>query len=259
MRVTLLTDFGLRDGYVAAMKGAMLRRVPELRFVDISHEIPPGAIAPAAYVLRQAAPFFPQGTVHLVVVDPGVGGPRRGVACRIGEQLYVAPDNGVLGQVLALEAPIEAHEILSPLAGDPEPSPVFHGRDLFGPVAARLAAGGSFADVGPEVDPATLLRPGWPEPERECDGWTAVVIHVDRFGNLVTNLELPDGAPQGVAELCGHRLPLARTYSEVPEGALLALRGSTGLLEIARNGASAADLLGAAPGLVVAFRVHERS
>ena len=122
-RITLTTDFGLRDGYVAAMKGAILSCNAELLLIDVTHEIPPGEIAAAAYVLRQATSFFPAGTVHLVVVDPGVGSERRGVACQCGSQLYVAPDNGVLSAVLEPEASVRAHLISRPELWRKDPSP----------------------------------------------------------------------------------------------------------------------------------------
>jgi len=258
--ITLTTDFGLRDGYVAAMKGAILSSSPELRLIDVTHELPPGGIAAAAYVLRQAAPFFPAGTVHLVVVDPGVGSGRRGVACRCGSQLYVAPDNGVLSAVLESEPPLRAHEISRPQLWRKDPSPVFHGRDVFGPVAAHLAGGGDLGEVGEAIDPASLIRAPWPEPRLQGDVWTGAVIYVDRFGNLVTSVPLEPGSTgAGSVEIGDRRLELARTYSDVPDGELLALRGSSGLLEIACNGGSAARMLGAKPGHVITFRAQPRS
>lgn len=258
--ITLTTDFGLRDAYVAVMKGAILSRAPEVRIVDVTHEIPPGDIASAAYVLRQAAGFFPTGTVHLVVVDPGVGSERRAIACECGPHLYVAPDNGVLTAVLHANPPVRTHLISRHELWRKQPSPVFHGRDIFGPVAAHLASGRRLDDVGDAIDPDTLLRLPWPEPRLEGDEWTGAVIYVDRFGNLVTNLPLEAGAVlAGTVETGGRCFTLARTYSDVRKGELVALRGSSGLLEIACNGGSAAGVLGASPGHMVTFRVQRRS
>ncbi len=258
--ITLTTDFGLRDGYVAAMKGAILSCNAELLLIDVTHEIPPGEIAAAAYVLRQATSFFPAGAVHLVVVDPGVGSERRGVACRCGSQLYVAPDNGVLSAVLEPAASLRAHLISRRELWRKDPSPVFHGRDIFGPVAAHLAAGGELDDVGEAIDPASLVRIAWPEPQLQGETWTGAVIYVDRFGNLVTNLALePDWAPRGGVEITGREIAVARTYSDVADGELVALRGSSGLLEIACNGGSAAGILGAEAGHVVTLRAQRRS
>lgn len=252
--VTLLTDFGLRDGYVAAVKGVLLSRCPEVRLVDVSHEIPPGAIATAAFVLGQAVPYFPAGTVHLAVVDPGVGSVRRAVACEVGTQRFVAPDNGLLSRVLD-GGPLRAFELREPQLWRDEVSAVFHGRDVFGPVAAHLAAGGALERVGPPLDPATLVRLEWPEPTPRDREFVARIVHVDRFGNLVTSLRIAgEPARTCVVEVAGRTIPVRRTYSDVESGELLALRGSSGLLEIAANGASAAELLGVGPGDVVTWR-----
>ena len=140
MNVTLLSDFGTRDGYVGALKGSLLRRAPGARLIDVSHDIAPGAIASGAFVLAQAAPHFPSGTVHLAVVDPGVGSERRAIACEIGGHHYVAPDNGLLTLVLDLGGTVRAHLISRSELWNSEVSPVFHGRDIFAPVAAHLAA-----------------------------------------------------------------------------------------------------------------------
>ena len=257
--VTVLTDFGEQDGYVAAIKGVLLGREPGLSIVDVSHQIAPGDVAAAAYVLLQAAPHFPAGTVHLVVVDPGVGGARRALAARIGEQLYVAPDNGVLSLVLAAASPAAVRHVTHREFARADASPVFHGRDVFAPSAAFLAAGGALEELGPELDAATLVRlPGEPALADE-DGWRGSVLHVDRFGNLISNIPLPADAGPETAEVAGHTARLVRTYSDVAPGALLALRGSSGLLEVAANGGHAARLTGAARGDVVRLRAPRRS
>jgi S-adenosylmethionine hydrolase len=258
--VTLLTDFGLRDGYVGAMKGVLLSRCADLRMVDLSHEVPPGDIDAGAYVLRQATSRFPAGTVHLAVVDPGVGSSRRAVVVETERHRFVAPDNGLLTLALSGSRETRVHTIENRALWEPEPSPVFHGRDLFAPVAAHLASGGSVDAVGPAVPPNSLVRRPWPEPRRSDDVWTGAVVYVDRFGNLVTNLPVEeDETGRGNVEVAGRRVLLARTYSDVPSGDLLAVRGSSGLLEVACHGASAAEQLGAQIGLVVTWDLRTRS
>ena len=256
--VTLLTDFGWRDGYVGAMKGVLLSRCPDVRLVDLTHEIVPGDVAGAAYVLRQAAPYYPEGSVHLVVVDPGVGSKRRGLAARVNGRFFVAPDNGVLTGVL--EGQAEVYELRESGLWREDPSPVFHGRDVFAPVAAHLAAGGALSEVGPSVPADGLVRASWPKPELVGDEHRGEVVYVDRFGNLVTNLVLDPSLPAGGVATVGDRaLSLRRTYSDVERGELLALRGSSGLLEIACNLGDASGILGAGRGLVVSFRAQPRS
>jgi len=260
--VTLLTDFGGRDGYVGALKGVLLTRCPEAKLVDLAHEIPPGDVAAAAFALAAAAPYFPPGTVHLAVVDPGVGTARRGLALELGAQRFVGPDNGLFSIVLAdaaAAAPptaMRASSLENAALWRAPVSPVFHGRDVFAPVAAHLAAGGRLEDVGPALAPDALVRLAASEPTESDGALRGAVIHVDRFGNLLTNLRLPADAARAGArvEIDGHALPVVRTYGDAPSGALVALVGSTGRLEIAVNGASAAQRLGAGVGHVVIFR-----
>jgi len=252
--VTLLTDFGSSDGYVGAMKGAMLARQPELRLVDLTHEIAPGDVVAAAYVLLQAAPHFPDGTVHLVVVDPGVGTERAALACAARSQLYVGPDNGVLSWVLEDAVDLVVHAISGPVFAPGQASAVFHGRDIFGPAAAHLAAGGVLSELGGRLDSSSLVRL---ERRARRDGnvRTGTVVHVDRFGNLIS--DIPAASPlRGSVELAGRSIPVGRSYADVPRGELLALCGSSGRLEVACNGGNAAQLLGAARGDVIVFRVH---
>ncbi len=251
--VTLTTDFGGRDGYVGALKGVILARCPDARLVDLAHDLLPGDIEAAAFALGESAPYFPPGAVHLVVVDPGVGSKRRALACAIGAHRYVAPDNGVLSLVLARGEPVRAVSLERPEHWRADPSPVFHGRDLFGPVAGALAAGTALDALGPEVPSGALVRSAWPEPRRQGDAWIGAVVHVDRFGNLVTSIPL-DGPARGTAEVAGRRVAAARTYADVDRGALVALRGSSGRLEIAAHGASAAEALRASRGAVVTWR-----
>ena len=251
MIVTLTTDFGLRDGYVAAMKGAMLSAEPALTLVDVTHQIAAQDVMDAAFVLRQAVPSFPAETVHLVVVDPGVGTERRALAARfrVGERShrFVGPDNGVL-PLLAGEAVEAVVELDRPGAwASAEPSATFHGRDLFGPVAARLAGGAPLERLGTAVDAPAAMH--WPLPRTDDQGVDGMVLHVDRFGNCVTNITRDDldglrgGRPfkcyAGSTVIQTH----ARTYAEAGAGDPLTLFGSSGLLEIAVNCGHAARLL----------------
>lgn len=184
--ITLTTDFGIANGYVGTMKGVILRVAPNVRLVDISHEIAPQNIRQAAYVLYTAYPFFPSHTVHLVVVDPGVGSARRPIALRTPAGYFVGPDNGVFSYVMACE-PVEALvELSDPRYRLAEVSHTFHGRDVFAPAAAHLAAGLSITALGPHVlDPVTF-----PPPRLEVapGGVTGEVLHVDHFGNVITSI-----------------------------------------------------------------------
>jgi len=257
--VTLLTDFGTRDPYVAAMKGVVLSIVPDARLVDITHDIAPQDVPGAAYVLGAAWSYFPQGSIHLVVVDPGVGSARRAVAVRAGGHLFVAPDNGVLTHVLREEAPEQAVELRERRYWRAEVSHTFHGRDIFAPVAAHLARGVSLEHLGPSVD--NLVRLPWDPPRRLEDG-TIVghVIHVDRFGNLVS--DIPPGMvvhPSWVEVRVGkvRVRGLSNTYADVDIGQVLALVGSHERLEVAVRQGSAARRSGAGVGATVYVREPE--
>lgn len=265
MIVTLTTDFGLADGYVAAMKGAMLRVAPGLRLVDVTHDIAAQDRMEAAFVLAQAAPFMPDGAVHLVVVDPGVGTDRRGIAARIrrtgGESYtFVGPDNGI-ASLLASDpdagGTVEAVAVLDrPEAWrTPAPSVTFHGRDVFGPVAARLAAGAALEDVGTLADaPADAVTPlHWPLPISDAQGVAGMVLHVDRFGNCLTNIPRAaiDGRDLTVYVGATVIRGVSRTYASVAEGEPVALFGSGEHLEIAVSGGDAAGLLSLTRGAAV--------
>lgn len=254
--VTLTTDFGSRDPFVGVMKGVMLGVNPELTLVDLTHGIEPGKVFQAAFLLENSAGFFPPGTVHLVVVDPGVGGPRRAIAVRNEKSLFVGPDNGCLGRYLPGD---DAVEITNPELLPEERSRTFHGRDVFAPAAAHLASGLPLRELGPPVfDPVVLDPPG---PKISGDVLEARVMHVDRFGNLVTCLNVMDlFAFAGTSTLVFKVGELSfgtfvSTYSDAPEGSLMAYEGSGGYLEIGVARGSAADLTGAAAGdEVVVFR-----
>jgi len=255
--ITLTTDFGEADGYVGAMKGVILGIAPEARIVDISHDIEPQNVRQAAYVLSTAVPYFPQGTIHVVVVDPGVGSARRPIAVRTGSAYFVGPDNGVFSHALAREqeAGVKEPTVLHLNRREfwlPTISQTFHGRDIFSPVAAHLAAGVPFEMLGTPISDPVILS--LPRPERMPDGSIrGEVLHADRFGNLITDIPMSWLAGnQWVFEIAGRRIEgLSATYAAVRRHALLALPGSEGLLEIAVREGSAAERLGVGEGALV--------
>ena len=240
--LTLTTDFGMRDHYVGAMKGVVATIAPDVRVVDITHQVPRFDVVAAAFSIAQAYSYFPAGTVHVVVVDPGVGSARRPVAAQADGHLFVAPDNGVLSEVVGAAEAVEAR-LIHPRHGLPSLSRTFHGRDLFAPVGARLASGLSFHEVGPVLDDLTLF------PATRSSSGTGCVLHVDGFGNVVTSFrehELPIGACLSIA---GETICLrADSYASVPANLLFLIVGSSGYFEVALNQASAANALGVRAG-----------
>ncbi len=236
--VTLTSDFGAEDGYVGAMKGVILSRAPAVTLVDITHAVPRHDIAAAANALADAAPCFPAGTVHLAVVDPGVGEARTPVVVVAGGQLFVGPDNGLFE--LAAPRPEAAYAIADPSFRREPASATFHGRDVFAPAAARLALGAAPHQAGPAVELAGRL--GLARGNR--------VVHVDRFGNLVTDIS---GVPASARFRIGGRAiaGVSATYESVAVGALCAYVGSRGTIEIGVREGSAAELLGAGRGTAV--------
>lgn len=268
--ITLTTDFGLSDAYVAAMKGVILGINPEATIVDISHDITPQNILEAAFVLGTAYEFFPQRTVHLAVVDPGVGTKRRAIILRTPVADFVAPDNGVLsyviaqsstvptdstGQQIELKPNLEAVAITKPDFWRSPVSSTFHGRDIFAPVAAHLSLGLSPTDFGETINSVAVLPLHLPY--RTPDG-TLVghVIHIDSFGNLTTNIrsrDLPEPAKLVSIIMGKHTISgLSPTYAE-GEG-LLALIGSSGYLEIALARGNARAVTGAEVGSELRIR-----
>jgi S-adenosylmethionine hydrolase len=251
--VTLTTDFGTRDAYVAAMKGVILGVCPQATLVDISHEVPPQDVRTGAFLLAEAAPWFPAGTIHLAVVDPGVGSSRRAVAIETQKATLVGPDNGIFARLLCADPMRRAVEITNPRYRRVEVSTTFHGRDLFAPAAAHLACGLDLMELGPAVEELSDLP--IPSPRLEPGLALGEVIHVDRFGNLITNLEgheLPEHPSVQVEG--GPPVGLCRTYADVAPGSLLALIGSSGFLEISVRDGSAAECLAVGPGARVVVR-----
>jgi len=267
--ITLTTDFGLTDAYVAAMKGVILSLNPEAKLVDICHSIKPQSISQAAFVLSTVYQFFPERTIHLVVVDPGVGTERKTVILRTPLADFVAPDNGVLSCVIQqfsvdppdvnrrqieLAPELQAVAITKPEFWRSPVSSTFHGRDIFAPVAARLSLGSPPEDFGEAITSLVILPAS--TPSQEADTLTGHVIHIDNFGNLITNIRSTD-LPQEhrpVAIEVGNKLisGLSRTYAE-GEG-LLALIGSSGYLEISLKNGDARAFLGVEVGSEVKIR-----
>jgi len=236
--ITLLSDFG--SLYPAEMKGAILSRIGDAILVDIAHDVPPQDVRAGAFALMAAARHFPKGTVHLAVVDPGVGTDRLGIVVASGGHLFVGPDNGLL-----LPAAKSAGEPAAWMIGSSffeGAAPTFAGRDVFAPAAAVLASGGDPGSFGPAVDPAGL---DFGRARILDEGIEAEVIYVDGFGNVVLNSA---AIPWDRVELMGRRLRRARTYAEAGADEPLITLGSHGFAEIAVNGGSAKDLFGLAPG-----------
>jgi S-adenosylmethionine hydrolase len=243
--ITLLTDFGTVDGYVAEMKGVLLSITPDVSLVDLSHDIPPQDVEAARLAVARYWRRFPPGTIHIVVVDPGVGSARAAIAVQSDDRFLVGPDNGVLSPAMLLGG-ARAVRLTPP----PNAAPTFHGRDVFAPAAAQLAAGAPLDALG-SIHPEPVIR-RTPETRRLADGAVGgVVVSIDRFGNAVTNLLAPRG---GMVEVAGQSFPVRRTYTDVAAGELTAIIGSTGLVEIAQRDGDAARTLRIARGEPVVLR-----
>ena len=252
--ISLLTDFGTQDGFVGIMKGVILGINPSVFIVDLSHEVPPQDILTGALILRSAVAFFPPATIHVAVIDPGVGSNRRAILVETATALLVGPDNGVL----SLAAPLDSIQRIIHLTNRqyflPNVSLTFHGRDVFAPVAAHVSRGISLEEFGPSV--ASMERLTLPHVERDTAKMAGRIIVIDRFGNLVTNITATDLLPFPTERLSVSIGPvqihgLASTYASVPIGAVTALINSWGLLEIAVRNGSAAQQLGVQRGSLV--------
>ncbi|HWE36866.1 MAG TPA: SAM-dependent chlorinase/fluorinase [Isosphaeraceae bacterium] len=255
--LTLTTDFGADGPYVAAMKGVVLGLAPEAKLVDVSHAIAPQNILEGAFVLAAIVDAFPAGTVHLAVIDPGVGTDRRLIAARLAEQWFVLPDNGLLSGVVRGRAPAEVFEITNPEVRWRAVSPTFHGRDILVPAAAHLLLGRDPATLGPKREGVVTLRNF--EPRAEDGDFAGEVIFRDAFGNLITNISADRIAQQPpdswTIEIAGERIDgLSRTYGDHPQGSLIALVGSSGWVEVAVTNGDAGRHLTAGPGTTVWFR-----
>ena len=241
--ITLLTDFGTADSYVAEMKGVLLHVVPGATLVDVTHNVPPGDLRAGAYLLGRTWHRFPAGTVHLAVVDPGVGTARAALAFGTAGHFFVGPDNGLFTPVLR-DAAVEIVALPTPA----EAAPTFHGRDLFAPAAGALAAGAPLHSLG-EPFMGMPHRLVYHEPHYEGKSVVGEVVYVDRFGTLVTNLTTELVPDYAILEVEGLDIgPLRRTFGDVPTGGLLAYVGSGGEVEIAVRDGSAARRLGSGVG-----------
>ena len=249
--ITLTTDFGVTDHFVGVMKGVILGICPDARIVDISHEVAPFEISQGAFLVAQAHQYFPPKTIHVVVIDPGVGTARRPLLVEAAGQYFIGPDNGVLAMVY-MDAPHKAREITAEKYFLHPRSRTFHGRDIFSPVAAQLARGVRAASFGPEID--DHLKIAFYKPQRTARRvWSGTVLHVDRFGNMVTNFhidEFTDVRTRPFEMVVGpQRLRrLALNYADSEPGEPFVIVGSSGYLEVAANQTSAAKLLGCGPG-----------
>jgi S-adenosylmethionine hydrolase len=246
--ITLLTDFGLKDHFVGVMKGVIASIAPAARVIDITHEVEPYSVAQAQFVLGQSWPFFPKGTIHVAVVDPGVGSARRPILVQAHGHLFAGPDNGLFSDLFEVPR-TKVRLISSSKFMLPAISSTFHGRDVFAPIAAYLALGVAASLIGPLILDATSTRR---KAIRSSTGrWTGEIVYVDRFGNLITNLPASCAAENGrfVLKAASHELrELAASYSAIASRTPAIVAGSSGFLEIAANQDSAARLLGLGVG-----------
>jgi len=269
--ITLTTDFGLSDGFVGTMKGVILNINPQATIVDITHDIAPQNIEQGAFLFANAAHYFPANTIHVVVVDPGVGSSRRAIAMQTGETFFVAPDNGVLTTSLKLKVPSQKLDAVQESKIENQKSKIlvvhlnraeywltdisntFHGRDIFAPVAAHLSLGVPLKTMGDPIDDWTRLAIAMPT--REANGaLVGKVIHIDRFGNLITNIpaEMVAGLKDARIEIGESTLRgIRQTYADAAPGELIALVSSSGNLEIAVRQGNASVILGIGIGKIV--------
>ncbi|MBZ0220804.1 MAG: S-adenosyl-l-methionine hydroxide adenosyltransferase family protein [Candidatus Methylomirabilis sp.] len=255
--ITLTTDFGLKDPYQGAMKGAILSINPGVRIVDITHLVQPGNILEGAFVLLGASRYFPEKTIHVAVVDPGVGGDRKPILVETRRFFYIGPDNGLLSPSVREDGILRAVELTNRELFRDEVMSTFHGRDIFGPVAAHLSLGAKPEETGQALD--KILALDLPKTVPEKGGLRGEVVYIDSFGNLITNirredLSALDGTAVEVTVKNAALTGLKKTYAMVEKGAATALIGSTGYLEVAVNRGNAAEALGARVGDTVAVR-----
>jgi S-adenosylmethionine hydrolase len=250
--ITITTDFGHKGPFAGVMKGVILSRFPDARVVDLAHDIPAQWPPEAGFWVSRSYTWFPVGTVHMAIVDPGVGTERDILVVEADGHVFLAPDNGLLGPLLDV---VETSRVFKLVASKTEllnlqtPSATFHGRDIFAPVAAELAAGRiSVDDIG---EPVTDWAPGWlDEPEVYAGKVSGVIVTVDAFGNLISNIDakLIEGFAEPVADIAGHQIAMLTTYGRAKPGDLLALINSFGVVEVAKAEGSAAEGLGSARG-----------
>ena len=259
--VTFTSDFGVREYYVGAVKGAILSVCESARIVDISHQISPHELCEAAFTLASACPYYPPGSIHLAVVDPGVGSRRRSLAVATERDFFVGPDNGIFTLILEQQRVRQVVSLENERFFHTPVAPTFHGRDVFGPVAGWLARGTALLELGPSID--DWVRLDFPAPERSGQRLLGKVLQVDRFGNVITcfrpsDLEgLAGGDGEPLFRLGNQRVTrVCRFYSEARPGELFALIGSSGYYELALAQDSAATRLGARPGTEVVLELR---
>lgn len=255
--ITLLTDFGLSDVYVGVMKGAIAQINPELKVIDITHQIPPQNIAAGRFCLMNAVAYFPPETVHIAVVDPGVGSKRRAIAIQCANCWLVGPDNGLFSGVLSRERAIASVELTNPKYWrSPQPSSTFHGRDIFAAAGAHLANGVALEELGEAIDPASLVRLQIPNCAVTATGIEGCIQYCDRFGNLITNIPEHCIKSNNWSVKINHisdtiTIASGQTYSDSKPGDLIAIIGSDGWVEISVNGGSAQSVLKLEFGAIV--------
>ena len=262
--ITLTTDFGIRDAYVGIMKGVILSINPYAKIVDVTHATPPQDILEAAFAIYSAHRYFPKGTIHIVVVDPGVGSDRQAIVCERGDAFFVCPDNGVLSYLLSdidnkPEFPMNVVAIQNPTYYLPEVSNTFHGRDIFAPIAAHLSLGVPLSNMGPPMK--DLVQLPIPTPQVSGNKIIGQIVKIDRFGNAITNISesvlVGETSTYEIRVGSTRLMRLNRAYAESEIGKPLAIIGSSGLLEIAINGRSAEDSLGLKWGDVVEVQRYD--
>jgi S-adenosylmethionine hydrolase len=254
--ITLTTDFGLQDYYVSAMKAVMLGIAPEARFVDVSHDIPSQDIMAGSWVLKNSAMLFPSDTVHTVVIDPGVGTERNPIAMKVEDQFFVGPDNGIFS-LLTADREYTAVRLTKKQYLREHHSDTFHGRDIFAPAAAHLSRGVPLEELGEPLEELVSYR--WMQPIADKDGLEGNIIHIDKFGNLITNI--PHGlikdaiVDRRVKIYVGNAIlsDIKPTFGAVAEGEPVAYIGSAGMLEIAINKGDAEEMLGIQKGAQISL------
>jgi len=260
--ITLTTDFGLQDYYVSAMKAVILDIAPDVRLIDISHDIPSQDIMAGSWILKNSAMLFPEGTVHTVVVDPGVGTDRNAVAVKIEDQYFIGPDNGIFS-LLTQELDYTAVRLDNEQYWRDEMSKTFHGRDIFAPAAAHLSEGVPMEELGEPLDELVTYR--WTVPIADKDGLEGMVIHIDKFGNLVTNIssdQIEDVIEdKSVKIYVGNTIldEIVSTFGAVAEGEPMAFIGSSGMLEVGINKGNAEEMLSVQKGAQISLILQKES
>jgi S-adenosyl-L-methionine hydrolase (adenosine-forming) len=257
--VTFLTDYGTADTFAGQMKGVVLSRAPDSALVDLTHAIPPQSIAAGALSLSTAWRWFPEGTIHVAVVDPGVGTERRPIACRFEGHFFIGPDNGLLSGAFGDRMVDEAVQIELPGMSQQPVSQTFHGRDVFAVAAGMIAAGSDLNDLGPTIEPESLVRLSFPAPDITEGVITGEIIQIDHFGNAITNIGasiLPAGSGP-ITIRCGEISlgEIVEAYAAVEPGMPLALFSSMATLELAIRDGSAAERYDLHKGMVVTVEI----